>query len=193
MPDIAPHPTVCGFENPPGAQYCGVCGRPLAVTCGRCGTEVPAGFSFCTSCGNPLAGSASHHPRPTDVGGDAPADGFASRQIAEVAPDAVASERRLVSVLFCDLEDSTGLAESLDPEEVRDILQKARENKLEHEQLLRRVESLRSPVASMSRLTSELVQTGLTSAQRELVEGITAALTRIDAIASEVLPQKPRS
>lgn len=78
-------------------------------------------------------------------------------------------------------------------EEVRDILQKARENKLEHEQLLRRVESLRSPVASMSRLTSELVQTGLTSAQRELVEGITAALTRIDAIASEVLPQKPRS
>ena len=122
MPDIAPHPTVCGFENPPGAQYCGVCGQPLAVTCGRCGTEVPAGFSFCTSCGNPLAGSGSHHPRPTDVGGDEPADGFTRRQIAEVAPDAVASERRLVSVMFCDLEDSTGLAESLDPEEVRDIL-----------------------------------------------------------------------
>ncbi|HEX6474110.1 MAG TPA: adenylate/guanylate cyclase domain-containing protein, partial [Candidatus Limnocylindria bacterium] len=127
MEDSAPHAIACGFENPPGAQFCGSCGQPLAVTCGRCGTEVSAGFSFCTSCGNPLAGLQSHHPRPADLAAGAPADESAHRQITEVASDSVASdsvasERRLVSVLFCDLEDSTGLAESLDPEEVRDIL-----------------------------------------------------------------------
>ncbi len=67
MHEIAPHATACGFENPPGAQFCGTCGQPLAVTCGRCGTEVPAGFSFCTACGNPLADTQSHHAQPAEA------------------------------------------------------------------------------------------------------------------------------
>ena len=78
-------------------------------------------------------------------------------------------------------------------EEIRDILQKARESKLEHEQFVKRIEAVRGPMASLSRLTNELVQTGLTSAQRELVDGIAATVTRIDDVVSEVLPRKGRS
>ena len=123
MHDNAPHAVPCGFENPPGAQFCGSCGQPLAVTCGRCGTEVPAGFSFCTACGNPLGDTQGHHPRPIAASTesvDTRADG--ERAVREAPPGEAPSERRLVSVLFCDLENFTGLAESLDPEEVRDIL-----------------------------------------------------------------------
>ena len=123
MHDNAPHAVPCGFENPPGAQFCGTCGQPLAVTCGRCGTEVPAGFSFCTACGNPLADTQSHHPKP--VGASIEPAGIGAvgeKAVREVPAGEAPSERRLVSVLFCDLENFTGLAESLDPEEVRDIL-----------------------------------------------------------------------
>jgi class 3 adenylate cyclase len=114
MHTIPGHETLCGFENPPGAQFCGSCGKPLRTTCGRCGTEVPAGFSFCTACGSPLAAAATRHV--AEPGPD-PAWDEASQ-----ASPVISSERRLVSVLFCDLVDFTGMAERLDPEEVRDIL-----------------------------------------------------------------------
>ena len=123
MPEIAPHPTACGFENPPGAQFCGSCGQPLALTCRRCGTEVPAGFSFCTACGSPMTGGPSHHLQPAETGIRAdPLGAVAEERASHAETGSAPSERRLVSVLFCDLEDFTGLAEALDPEEVRDVL-----------------------------------------------------------------------
>ncbi|HUF01409.1 MAG TPA: AAA family ATPase, partial [Gaiellaceae bacterium] len=61
-------------------------------TCTRCGQENPAGAKFCNACGTSL----------DDV--------------------ARSEERRLVSVLFVDLVGFTSRAETLDPEDVRDIL-----------------------------------------------------------------------
>ncbi|HEX6655127.1 MAG TPA: adenylate/guanylate cyclase domain-containing protein, partial [Candidatus Limnocylindria bacterium] len=95
----------CGFNNPPGARFCASCGQALQVVCLNCGTPLPAGFSFCTSCGTPV--TALH-----------PASGPG---VAHQLPQPIA-ERRLVSVMFCDLVDFTGIAERLDPEEVRDLL-----------------------------------------------------------------------
>ena len=111
MHTIPGHETPCGFQNPPGALFCGSCGQPLRTTCPRCGTDVSADFSFCTACGNPLPAGGRHVP----VSEAAPGTDTSP-------PTGASSERRLVSVLFCDLVDFTGLAESLDPEEVRDIL-----------------------------------------------------------------------
>jgi class 3 adenylate cyclase/tetratricopeptide (TPR) repeat protein len=95
----------CGFQNPPGAQFCASCGQALQVVCLNCGTALPAGFSFCTSCGTPL--TALHPAQPTAV---------------VHQPQQPVAERRLVSVIFCDLVDFTAIAERLDPEEVRDLL-----------------------------------------------------------------------
>jgi class 3 adenylate cyclase len=68
------------------------------------------GLSFCNVCGRPV------EERPAVDGSGAGADG------ADAADGAGSrSERRLVSVLFVDLEDFTGLAESLDPEDVRNL------------------------------------------------------------------------
>ena len=84
---------------------------------------MPAGFSFCTACGNPLTDTQSHHAQPAEGTADRLTIGSVGEQaVREVPPGEAPSERRLVSVLFCDLENFTGLAESLDPEEVRDIL-----------------------------------------------------------------------
>ena len=60
------------------------------MRCGHCGVESPAGMSFCGSCGFAL----SHGPLPFEQ-----ATGHGTAQ------------RRHVTVMFCDLVDSTPLAE----------------------------------------------------------------------------------
>src|SRR5438874_5109853 len=65
------------------------------VLCPACGRENPDGFEFCGFCRNPL-----------DV----------------VAPSSRHEERKVVTVLFCDLVGFTAKAEQLDPEDVRAVL-----------------------------------------------------------------------
>jgi class 3 adenylate cyclase/tetratricopeptide (TPR) repeat protein len=88
----------CSASNAESARFCGTCGRQLSLGCPRCGAPIVAGLRFCTSCGNDLA---AHAPdEPTQAG---------------------SSQRRIVSVLFVDLEGFTSLAEGLDPEDVRNL------------------------------------------------------------------------
>ena len=77
-------------------------------------------------------------------------------------------------------------------EDMRAVLQKARDNKLEHERVIKRLESLRSPLTTLARLTKDLGQTELTGAQRELLDAISKALSRIEGITAEVLPPTKR-
>ena len=60
--------------------------------CPVCGEPLPEGASFCPNCGSPVG---------TPLGTE---------------------ERKMVTVLFADLVDSTGLAQRLDPERAREIL-----------------------------------------------------------------------
>ena len=93
----------CGSANAELARFCGACGVRLTATCPHCRAEVTPGLRFCNACGGPM---------PKLPGIDA----------AERAADAsLPSERRLVSVLFVDLENFTAIAESLDPEDVRSL------------------------------------------------------------------------
>jgi class 3 adenylate cyclase/tetratricopeptide (TPR) repeat protein len=96
----------CGADNPAGKRFCRDCGAPLTTRCPSCGTVVDTDQRFCGDCAAPLqpdSGPAS----PVPV---AP----------KVSPTVV--ERRVCSVLFCDLVGFTPLSESRDPEEVRDLL-----------------------------------------------------------------------
>jgi class 3 adenylate cyclase/tetratricopeptide (TPR) repeat protein len=65
----------------------------VAIVCPSCRQENPEGFRLCGMCGVPLA---------------------AGREVRE--------ERKIVTVLFCDLVGSTARAEGLDPEDVRTLL-----------------------------------------------------------------------
>src|ERR671936_3023367 len=67
-------------------------------TCSSCGQENPAGFRLCGMCGAPLREA----PPPRE-------------------------ERKVVTVLFCDLVSSTAQAERMDPEDVRALLSRYHE------------------------------------------------------------------
>src|SRR5207237_1730627 len=71
------------------------------MRCGRCGLESAPDMRFCGGCGASLA----EHPAPSTGDGDAD-DG----------------QRRHITVMFCDLVDSTPIAERLDPEDFREVL-----------------------------------------------------------------------
>jgi len=99
--------STCGAENPAGQKFCGECGSALAAGCPSCGATNPPGHKFCGECGAPLAAAAAGAPAPPP---------------AAAQPPALASERRLVSVLFADLVGFTAASEGRDAEETRELL-----------------------------------------------------------------------
>jgi class 3 adenylate cyclase/tetratricopeptide (TPR) repeat protein len=81
-----------------GQRFCATCGARIEVVCPRCQAPIADGAAFCSQCGvaiEPPAASAA----PPEAG-----------------------ERRQLTVLFCDLVDSTPLANRLDPEDFTDVI-----------------------------------------------------------------------
>jgi class 3 adenylate cyclase/predicted ATPase len=115
MSDGTPCPS-CRFVNRAGARFCAECGGILARVCSSCGAEVEAGWRFCDACGAPLGGSEGRTPTPASV--DAP-----PAHLKPAEPKSVSdAERRQLTVVFCDLVDSTPLSRQLDPEDMREVL-----------------------------------------------------------------------
>ncbi|HEY8640649.1 MAG TPA: adenylate/guanylate cyclase domain-containing protein, partial [Solirubrobacterales bacterium] len=101
----------CGAENPERARFCMSCGTQFAPHCPSCGAENPPGAKFCIECGTALA--------TADASGQVPsAPPAAAAEAAEPLPE----ERRQVSVLFADLSGYTAVAERMDPEAVKQLL-----------------------------------------------------------------------
>jgi predicted ATPase/class 3 adenylate cyclase len=73
------------------------------MRCLRCNAENPANAKFCLECGSPLTLAETAAPRHSEWA-------FAE------------AERRQMTCLFCDLVNSVGLSERLDPEELRETL-----------------------------------------------------------------------
>jgi class 3 adenylate cyclase/DNA-binding winged helix-turn-helix (wHTH) protein/predicted ATPase len=96
----------CQQENSVTASFCGECGTPLVSVCPCCGHAGNRGTLFCTACGKPLTRSVPIAGSPLS------------------APQGeLQAERRHLTLLFCDLVDSTPLAAHLDPEELREVVQ----------------------------------------------------------------------
>ena len=84
----------CAAENPDGGRFCASCGSTLTAPCSACGEPLPADARFCPACG----------------------------AAATIQSSGTGDERKLVTVLFADVTGSTALGEQLDPEHMREVL-----------------------------------------------------------------------
>ncbi len=106
----------CQAENDEGARFCEDCGARLELVCPRCGEVVGAGKRFCRSCGAALA------PEPPSLSSP---QAYTPRHLAEkilTSRSSIEGERKPVTVLFCDLANSTALAGRLGPDAMHGLL-----------------------------------------------------------------------
>jgi class 3 adenylate cyclase/tetratricopeptide (TPR) repeat protein len=124
----------CGTLNPQEARFCFNCGSPLALTCQQCGTSLQPGAKFCHNCGHPVSAGAApatqdsapknaSQPQTVDdlVGRYIPR-GLLSKLESARSSHLMEGERRVVTILFCDVKGSTEAASGLDPEEWAEII-----------------------------------------------------------------------
>ncbi|HOU42505.1 MAG TPA: adenylate/guanylate cyclase domain-containing protein, partial [Promineifilum sp.] len=128
----------CGAAAAAGANFCDACGRPLGPAgwlggLGGDGTRARPGLAAETTARlaplteAPSAGSAVVHssaapPALTDTLQQFIPRELQDKLLAARRSGTMAGERRVVTMLFCDIKGSTALAEQLDPEEWSDIV-----------------------------------------------------------------------
>jgi class 3 adenylate cyclase len=91
----------CGATVLESRRTCGECGSPMPWQCSACGSENPPESRVCRGCGAAV-GATTAPPA--------------------ASPSGMLPERRLLTVMFVDLVESTALGARLDPEDLRDVI-----------------------------------------------------------------------
>ena len=104
----------CKHPNPAQAKFCMECGTKLENVCPKCEKELPLEAKFCMECGTKIGEKFA--PEAESQKADSPIEpAHAEHQPPE-------AERRQLTVMFCNLVDSTPLSEQLDPEALREVI-----------------------------------------------------------------------
>ena len=110
----------CQFENPEAMQFCGKCGAKLEKICPQCNYSNPSDFRFCGKCGDDLTqlkeSLAVDYSEPQSYTPKHLTDKILASQ------SSLEGERKQFTVLFCDLANSTALAERLGPEPMHTLI-----------------------------------------------------------------------
>src|SRR6185369_2385757 len=110
--------------------FCGQCAHPLPQLCQQCGFHNPGQTKFCGHCGRALAKSSSpvrERQQPTqssrplgETADQLPVD---LRLHAQRTALRLGLGRRQLTVMFCDLVESTVLSQKVQLEELREVVQ----------------------------------------------------------------------
>jgi class 3 adenylate cyclase/tetratricopeptide (TPR) repeat protein len=110
----------CHTENRKERRFCAECGASLSVTCRSCGFSNEPGENFCGGCGLQLAEAASRpeskFSSPSLYTPKHLADKILQSKIA------LEGERKQVTAFFCDIANSTTLANRVGPEAMHSLL-----------------------------------------------------------------------
>ncbi len=98
----------CTADVPEGSRFCNSCGTVMPVRCRECAHGNVGGSKFCANCGARLTSDGAA-PQPE-----------APKPATRLAFDG--AERRQMTIMFCDLVNSTALSERLDPEDLRTVI-----------------------------------------------------------------------
>jgi class 3 adenylate cyclase/tetratricopeptide (TPR) repeat protein len=102
----------CALKNPQDAKYCNNCGSYLGLVCSVCNKENPPGSNFCNQCGIQLRElDRDTFDRPDSQ--DTATPSYGNR------PE---GERKYITVLFSDLSNYAAMSDRMDPEEVKEIM-----------------------------------------------------------------------
>jgi predicted ATPase/class 3 adenylate cyclase len=138
----------CGTTNRELAAFCRQCGHLLRDECPRCRAFADTEANFCDACGYPLSPrgwigswpqpelrtsrpSSWQNPEPPRPTNDEAENGFnlerfipqeLATKLRSIRESGISGERRIVTILFCDIKGSTALAERLDPEDWSEIV-----------------------------------------------------------------------
>jgi class 3 adenylate cyclase/tetratricopeptide (TPR) repeat protein len=116
----------CQFENPENSKFCGECGSKLEKICSYCNSSNPLQFKFCCECGHDLSLPSEAIPKEfffdeklAKIQRSLPID-LTQKILAQ--RDKIEGERKLVTVMFCDMEGFTALTEKLGSEQIYSIM-----------------------------------------------------------------------
>ena len=109
----------CQQEAPADAEFCPRCGARLAA-CPDCGTTATPNDAFCRRCGRALGvmGPPARFANPR---------GYTPRHLADkilTSRSVLEGERKAVTVLFCDLVDSTELSARIGPDAMHELVER---------------------------------------------------------------------
>ncbi len=110
----------CQFDNREGVKFCEKCGAKMELICPNCEAKIPLNREFCGECGHEIR---THTEAPA-IDLNQP-QSYTPKFLADkilTTRSSIEGERKLVTVLFVDVANYTSIAESLDPEEVHQVM-----------------------------------------------------------------------
>lgn len=113
----------------------------MPAACANCGTGLPANAKFCFNCGHAV-GTPVAAPWVPETPAKKPVASLESRlqqfvpkellaKLRSAQSSGMEGERRIVTMLFCDVKGSTAVASQLDPEEWAEIINGAFEHMIQ--------------------------------------------------------------
>lgn len=120
----------CQANNPYIAKFCMHCGFSLVAPCPNCTFENVPYAKYCIECGHSILDKTlilnanSTDQKQSSFKKLIPKEYFEKLEDARRV-QTMKGERRIVSILFCDVKGSTSMAEQLDPEEWTEIMNQA--------------------------------------------------------------------
>ena len=110
----------CKTNNPESARFCNQCGSSMESLCPVCGQSNPPDSKFCNQCGHHLGSKSLQLPTIKRT----PLSYTPKFLIDKILTNrtSIEGERKLVTVLFADVANFTGVSETLDPEEIHQIM-----------------------------------------------------------------------